>query len=123
MMAAQQVFEAIEATRSAVGATAAGWQPANLSRVEASLAAVEATLPALRASLEAIPSSGPLPVAKLRTAARALRDEAEALEFLVDAASAFIRCSPAVAAAFAGTYNPGGEVGVGTPLPTEAYSG
>ena len=123
MMAAQQILEGIEATRAAVSEAAAGWQPASVSRIEASVAAVEATLPRLRASLDAIPSSGPLPVAKLRTAAQALRDQAEALEFLIDAASAFIRCSPSVAAACAGTYGVSGEVRIEAQRPTEAYSG
>jgi hypothetical protein len=123
MTATQQILEGINATRIAVTEANATWQPANVSRIEASLAAVETTLPGLRAALEAIPSAGPLPVAKLRTAAQALRDQAEALEFLVDAASAYIRCSPSIAAAYVGTYNVAGQVRTDGSLPTEAYNG
>jgi hypothetical protein len=123
MAAAQQILEGLEATRSALSQSVTGWQPANVTRIAASLAAVETTLPGLRAALEAIPSAGPLPVAKLRTAAQALRDEAEALEFLIDAASAFIRRSPSVAATYVGTYSVSGELRSDGQLPAEAYSG
>src|SRR5277367_5982304 len=83
MTAAEQVLSGIEGMRAAVSNVAREWQPADLQRVEAARITLEASLPA---GLH--PGS---PDTRIRSAAEALRNEISKLEFLVDAAAAFVR--------------------------------
>ena len=116
-----QIANEIEAARDAVAQAALEWDPSNLGRVQASLVALETSLPHLKTALDAIPDAGPLPVEKVREAALALQAEAGALEFLVDAAAAFIRSSDPEGCNQ--TYDPGGEVRLQTQSPIEVYTG
>ena len=116
MTAAEQILSGIEGMRAAVAMVTREWEPADLPRVEACRITLETSLLPLGATLQRIPADR-----RLREAAEALRNEVSGLEFLVDAAAAFVR---AAACLQGQSYTPAGEVGVEAPLAsTETYTG
>ena len=116
MTAAEQILSGIEGMRAAVGEVARSWEPADLPRVEASRITLETALPRLGATLHNIPADR-----RLREAAEALRNEVSGLEFLVDAAAAFVRSAACLQGQ---SYTLAGELGVETPMAsTESYTG
>ncbi len=106
----------IESVRAAVIKVAGEWQPGDLPRLEAARITLETSLPGLRESLGNIPSD-----VRLRSAAEGLRKAVAHLEFLVDAAAAFVR---AAASEQGQIYNRAGEPGPEAPAASTAvYTG
>ncbi len=122
MSTANHILSGIEAAQAAVRQAALQWDATNLAQVQASLIALEGSLPRLKSSLDAIPNAGQLPATKLRDAAKLLRHDASALEFLVDAAAAYIRATPAGVIANQQTYNPTGQLRLDFNSSTDSYT-
>jgi hypothetical protein len=116
MTSAEQILFRIEGMRATVSKVTLEWEPADPSRVDAARTALETSLPDLRGLLANIPSD-----VRLSRAAEGLRNEISRLQFLVDAASAFVRSA---AAAQGQSYTLSGEIGPASPAAaTAAYTG
>jgi hypothetical protein len=116
MASADQILSGINGLRAAVSKVTRAWEPADLPRVEASRITLQNSIPNLRRSLVNIPSD-----VRLQKAAEALRDEISNLEFLVDAAAAFVRSA---VSAEGQNYTLAGEIRPeAAPASTAAYTG
>ncbi len=91
MATAEEMVAGVEEIRRAVKAVAAGWEPGNLARIDDSCLLLEKSLPRLRAALGTIPVNGSFRGVELKNAAAAMKQEAAAVAFLVDAAAGFLR--------------------------------
>jgi hypothetical protein len=123
MTSAEQILSEIDGMHAAVRKVSREWEPADLSRIDAARIALETSLPEFREPLGVVPGPAaniPSDV-RLRKAAEGLRDEISKLQFLVDAASAFVR---SVASAQGQSYTLSGEIGPASPATsTAAYTG
>ena len=120
MTSAEQILSGIEGMRATVSKVAREWEPADLSRVESARVTLETSLPDLREPLGNIPSD-----VRLRKAAEGLRNEISRLQFLVDAASAFVRsAASAQSQEYTQSYTLSGEISpASATASTAAYTG
>jgi hypothetical protein len=113
----------IESIRSSIRAAALEWDATDIPGIETSVTALEGTLQPLRIFLGDTEFDTGLHAVELRRAAQALKNEAAALECLVDAAAAFLRSNPAGLSGNSDAYTFAGELRPAAYAPTESYAG
>jgi hypothetical protein len=123
MNSARKILSEIEAVRARLDATASEWNATDVPGIERAVRALEASLEPLETTVKSHGINSQLPAAELRTAAQGLKQQAAALERMVDAAAAFLRSNSFGISGNCDAYPFAGELSPAAAAPTESYAG